>query len=621
MYTEYFGFQELPFSVTPDPRFLYYNDCYQEAIAALGYGIEGRKGFVSLIGEAGTGKTTLLRNALDTLDPQVRTVLLLHPTVSFDEILEHVLQELGIPTEGARKLVRLQRLNEFLLEHTRNGGNVALLVDEAQDLAPAVLEELRLLSNLETGREKILQIVLAGQPELESHLSNPALRQLRQRIALHIRIRPLTPPEVAAYVRSRIERAGAGRVDIFRPDALERIAAASHGIPRIVNVLCDAALMSAVANGVRQVTGPMIDEAWTDHGGHAGPLSPITVLGGGGAVSGAAAEPASAGPPDRPGTPTPVPPPAPVTSAPVTVIERQVGGVDRRRLLWGAAGVGVAGLLLWLTLGGSRSPDEPDGVWPEDRREEVPATTLVPPPPSTLVEAPPTTVATTLPPPLAASVPPPTTAPGQATVAVVAPTPTAAGAPSGVEAVKVVEAFRSAYEARDVERLSELFTDDIRSGQYRGRPAVAESYRQVFAEWADIELAMPTLRVLPRGEKTAIDAPFTTRFRRRNGTRGYRRGWTEFVLVRTDAGVRITAISSREQSTPGREEQPAVREEQPAAREEQPTTREPQPTSSRRRRRPEPSSPPEPTAPDGELEFEAGQEGGPELGPEIDAEP
>src|SRR2546422_3805412 len=175
MYTTFYGLRDLPFNVTTDPGCLYLNDCYQEAIAALDYGIEARKGFISLIGEAGTGKTTLLRRLLDTLEPNVRSVLLLHPTVVFDEILEHILQELGIPTEGARKLARLQRLNEFLLENTRAGGNVVLLIDEAQDLAIPVLEELRLLSNLETGKEKILQIVLTGQPELEARLNDVAL--------------------------------------------------------------------------------------------------------------------------------------------------------------------------------------------------------------------------------------------------------------------------------------------------------------------------------------------------------------------------------------------------------------------------------------------------------------
>jgi hypothetical protein len=159
------------------------------------------EGFLSLVGEAGTGKTTLLRHVLDTLAGNVRTVVLLHPTVEFDEILEYIMAELGVPTEGARKLVLLQRLHEFLVEHTRAGGNVALLIDEAQDLETRVLEELRLLSNLETGTEKILQIVLAGQPELETKLADQSLRQLRQRIALHIRLRPLSSDEVAAYIR------------------------------------------------------------------------------------------------------------------------------------------------------------------------------------------------------------------------------------------------------------------------------------------------------------------------------------------------------------------------------------------------------------------------------------
>src|SRR5437773_1330823 len=265
MYAEYFGLREPPFNITPDPRFLYLNDCYQEAPAALGYGIEARKGFISLIGDAGTGKTTLLRRLLDTVGPATKTVLLLNPTVSFDEILEHILLELGVPPEGGRKLVLLQRLNEFLLEHTQAGGNVALLIDEAQDLRPDVLEELRLLSNLETAREKILQIVLAGQPELDAILADPSLRQLRQRVALRIRLRPLSPPEVAAYVRARVERVGGTAAELFPPDALARLAMLSHGIPRLVNVLCDAALLGTFAAGKRAVTPAIVEDAWRDH--------------------------------------------------------------------------------------------------------------------------------------------------------------------------------------------------------------------------------------------------------------------------------------------------------------------------------------------------------------------
>lgn len=279
MYGSFFGLTRPPFNITPDPSVLYLNDCYQEAIAALAYGIEARKGFVSLVGEAGTGKTTLLRHLLDTLDRNVRTVLLLHPTVAFDDILEHILRELGLSTKGGRKLVLLQRLHEFLLEHTRAGGNVALLIDEAQDLAPDVLEELRLLSNLETGREKILQIVLAGQPELEVKLADPALRQLRQRIAMQVRIRPLSPPEVEAYVRTRLERAGARDASVFTPDALSLIAQVSDGIPRIVNVLCDACLMAAFATGQSRVAPAIVQEAWADFGRPPGtsPPAPTSV--------------------------------------------------------------------------------------------------------------------------------------------------------------------------------------------------------------------------------------------------------------------------------------------------------------------------------------------------------
>src|SRR5215813_11419199 len=203
MYEAYYGFRESPFRVTPDPRFLYRNPAIDEALAALSYGIEQRKGFLSLVGEVGTGKTTLLRHLLGALSASTQSVLLLYPTVQFDEMLVFILQELGIPTAGAGKLTMLQRLHEFLLEHTRSGGNAAILIDEAQDLDARTLEEFRLLSNLETGTEKILQIVLAGQPELERKLAQPELRQLRQRIALHVRLRVLAPGRRPAPLRAR----------------------------------------------------------------------------------------------------------------------------------------------------------------------------------------------------------------------------------------------------------------------------------------------------------------------------------------------------------------------------------------------------------------------------------
>src|SRR5262245_5637859 len=290
MYEAFYGLREQPFRVTPDPRFLYRNPAIDEAVSALSYGITQRKGFLSLVGEVGTGKTTLLRHLLDSVPPGTQTVLILYPTVQFEEMLEHILHELGIPTDGAGKFVKLQRLHEFLIEHTRAGGNAAILIDEAQDLDGRVLEELRLLSNLETGTEKILQILLAGQPELERKLAQTELRQLRQRIALHVRLRAFTPPEVAAYVRSRLERAGAQDGGLFAPEALERIAELTAGIPRVVNVLCDAALVTGFAEGARQISRAIVDTTWADYA-H---LSP---------------------------SPTPAAPPSPAVDTPVVVVQ------------------------------------------------------------------------------------------------------------------------------------------------------------------------------------------------------------------------------------------------------------------------------------------------------------
>ncbi len=303
MYEAFYGLREQPFRVTPDPRFLYRNPAVDEAVAALTYGIEQRKGFLSLVGEVGTGKTTLLRHLLDSVPPTTQTVFILYPTVQFEEMLEHILHELGIPTDGAGKFVKLQRLHEFLIEHTRAGGNAAILIDEAQDLDARVLEELRLLSNLETGTEKILQILLAGQPELERKLAQPELRQLRQRIALHVRLRALTATEVAAYVASRLQRAGARDGALFAPDALTRVAEVSAGIPRVINVLCDAALVTGFAEGARQVSRAIVDATWADYA-HLSSASPAV----------AAVSPASPRTIETVAPPAPVPVPEPATA-------------------------------------------------------------------------------------------------------------------------------------------------------------------------------------------------------------------------------------------------------------------------------------------------------------------
>ncbi len=317
MYEAFYGLREQPFRVTPDPRFLYRNPAIDEAVAALTYGIAQRKGFLSLVGEVGTGKTTLLRHLLDSVSPMTQTVFILYPTVQFEEMLEHILHELGIPTDGAGKFVKLQRLHEFLLEHTRAGGNAAILIDEAQDLDARVLEELRLLSNLETSTEKILQILLAGQPELERKLAQPELRQLRQRIALHVRLRAFTPVEVAAYVRARLKRAGAADGAVFTPEALVRIAEVTAGIPRVVNVLCDAALVTGFAAGARQIAGAIVDEAWADYAHLAPPAAAAPVFSPATAPS-APARAASAAPERGAATPLPL------ASAPESLLSEPV---------------------------------------------------------------------------------------------------------------------------------------------------------------------------------------------------------------------------------------------------------------------------------------------------------
>lgn len=299
MYLTFFGLREKPFNLTPDPKFLYLNASYREALAALRYGINERKGFVSLIGEAGTGKTTLLRRLLAELGPDVRSVLVLNPSVGFDELLVFILTDLGHPPlPGTPKLQLLQALNAELLDTLARGGNVVVFIDEAQDLSIPVLEELRLLSNLETAKEKILQFVIAGQPELDAILARPELRQLRQRIAVPARLRPLGRGEVFAYVAARIAAAGGDARGLFSTSALRRLYRFSRGVPRLVNVASDSALVTAYAAGARLVDRKIMREAIEDlrrgleWGGRSvlrTRLATVAVAGGIGALLGVAA--------------------------------------------------------------------------------------------------------------------------------------------------------------------------------------------------------------------------------------------------------------------------------------------------------------------------------------------
>ena len=260
MYKDYFGLKTNPFNVSPDPRFLVPTRETKETFASLTYGVQQRRGFILLTGEVGTGKTTILNTFLEWLrKASFATAFIFNPRLSVVEFLDFMMTDFGIVCESELKSQKLIRVNQWLLEHYQANETAVLIVDEAQSLSAEVMEEIRLLTNLETAREKLLQIVLAGQPELEYKLNQPLLRQLRQRITLWCKTRPLSREQVEVYVRERLRIAGRERGDIFTPGAYDAIHSYSHGIPRIINLLCDHALITAFAEGQSSVQALIID--------------------------------------------------------------------------------------------------------------------------------------------------------------------------------------------------------------------------------------------------------------------------------------------------------------------------------------------------------------------------
>jgi general secretion pathway protein A len=255
MYQAFFGLREDPFRVNPDPRYLYLTPSTQEALTSLAYGIRCRYGIIVMTGEVGTGKTTLLHALLDGLR-QVRaaTAFLFNPRLSVEGLIASVMTDFGIPGASAAKHDALASLNRWLLDRFHAGQMAVLVIDEAQHLSTEALEEIRLLTNLETSTEKLLQIVLSGQPELEEKLRCTQLRQLRQRITIRCRTTTLTPEETQGYILKRLEIGGAGDEPIFSPEALESVYGYSLGIPRVVNLLCQHALIHACADQTRPVT-------------------------------------------------------------------------------------------------------------------------------------------------------------------------------------------------------------------------------------------------------------------------------------------------------------------------------------------------------------------------------
>lgn len=261
MYLGFYGLNEKPFNVTPDPKFLYLAPAHREALAQLTYGVQEKKGFTVLTGEVGTGKTTLLQTLLRRLDPSTAVAFVFDSTLPFDGLLEYMLEDFGIPNAGQSRAQRLIALNNFLIERHRTGQNTVLILDEAQNLDPSTLEQIRLLSNFETPTEKLLQILLVGQLELRARLRLHELRQLEQRIGMQCQIRPLTPEETRDYIRSRLRVAGAPDLELFSGLAVTRIAEYSRGVPRLVNILCDQCLLIGYADQKRQVGPGTVREA------------------------------------------------------------------------------------------------------------------------------------------------------------------------------------------------------------------------------------------------------------------------------------------------------------------------------------------------------------------------
>ena len=267
MYNGFYNLTRNPFEISPDPSFYYATERHNEALAILIYATVRRKGFVVVTGEVGTGKTLLVRCLLQSLHRnQIEVAFIFNPILPVLEFLSQVLTDLGLPSPGRTKSEMLSQLNNYLLARETGGRTTALVVDEAQLLSCELLEEIRLLTNLETTQHKLLQIVLVGQPELDLKLDSPELRQLKQRIGMRCRLEPLGPEQLRGYIQRRLELAGANSHanTLFSEGAIDAILRFSRGIPRVVNVLCENALISGYSMQARQITPDMVAEAAAD---------------------------------------------------------------------------------------------------------------------------------------------------------------------------------------------------------------------------------------------------------------------------------------------------------------------------------------------------------------------
>ncbi len=271
MYQDFFSLREQPFNLTPDPRFFFQSPQHEAALSHLRYGINERRGFIEITGEVGTGKTILCRALLNELDATVSTALILNSYLSEIELLQAILHDFGLPCEGASRQAYIDTLNHFLLQEYAAGRNAVVIIDETQNMDPAVLEQLRMLSNLETESGKLVQVVLVGQPELRDKLAMPQMRQLTQRIAVRYHIRSLTAAETKHYVLHRLSVAGAANSVHFTARAWSVIHRHCGGLPRRINLLCDRILMTAYVRETRRITARIVRLSVNDLTGAWGP--------------------------------------------------------------------------------------------------------------------------------------------------------------------------------------------------------------------------------------------------------------------------------------------------------------------------------------------------------------
>lgn len=260
MYQQHFSLNEEPFSITSDPKFLWLSHQHEEAFAHLHFAVTQRKGFAALTGDIGTGKTTLINSLLDRLGDGVRTAVVYNASLNTDELFQYIFRDFGIPGKPGNRSEAVIRLNDWLLEQADKDINAVIVVDEAQNLSIETLEDLRLLSNLETARRKLLQIVLVGQPQLNEKLAAPELEQLQQRIAMRYHLKAFNESDTRQYVAHRFQLAGGNASTVFAQDYFPILYQASGGVPRVINQICDTALLRAYSNGLNKLGGKFLQE-------------------------------------------------------------------------------------------------------------------------------------------------------------------------------------------------------------------------------------------------------------------------------------------------------------------------------------------------------------------------